>query len=110
VSRSDYLGEFEQMVLLSVLRLGENAYGVTVHEEIGRTAGREVRRGAVYVALERLQAKGLVSSTFGSPSTERGGRAKRFYTVEASGRAALRASRDALMNLWNGVEPELEKL
>ena len=78
-------------------------------------AGRDTRgalctRGAVYVALERLQAKGLVSSNFGDPSAERGGRAKRFYTVEAAGGAALRASRDALLNLWNGVEPDLEEL
>jgi DNA-binding PadR family transcriptional regulator len=97
------------MVLLSVLRLGDDAYGVTVHEELGRTTGREVRRGAVYVALERLQSKGLVSSSYGSPTSERGGRAKRFYAVEAAGRAALRTSRNALMHLWDGVEPELER-
>jgi DNA-binding PadR family transcriptional regulator len=110
MAQSDYLGEFEQMVLLSVLRLGTNAYGVTVHEELGRTTGREVRRGAVYVALERLQAKGMLSSSFGEPSASRGGRAKRFYRVEPAGGAALRASRDALMNLWDGVEPALEEL
>lgn len=109
MGNSEYLGEFEQMVLLSVLRLGDNAYGVTVHKELGRTTGRNVRRGAVYVALERMQAKGLLSSAFGDPSSARGGRAKRFYSVQPAGRAALRASRDALMNLWDGVEPELEE-
>jgi len=97
------------MVLLCVLRLGDNAYGVTVHEELGRTAGREVRRGAVYVALERLEGKGMLSSSYGEPSAERGGRAKRFYAVESAGRAALRTAREALMHLWDGVELELER-
>ena len=109
MGRSDYLGEFEQMVLLSVLRLGDEAYGVSIHDELGRTTGREAKRGAVYVALERLAAKGYLTSHYGDPSAERGGRAKRFYTVEPAGRAALRASRDALMHLWNGIEPELEE-
>ncbi|NKB87000.1 MAG: PadR family transcriptional regulator [Acidobacteria bacterium] len=96
------------MVLLSVLRLGSDAYGVSVHEELGRTTGRETKRGAVYVALERLAAKGYVSSRFGDPTAERGGRAKRYYAVEPAGRTALRASRQALMHLWSGIEPELE--
>ena len=79
MGRSDFLGEFEQMVLLSVLRLGDEAYGVSIHEELGRTTGRDTKRGAVYVTLERLEAKGYVSSHYGDPSAERGGRAKRFY-------------------------------
>ena len=110
MGKGDFLGEFEQMVLLSVLRLRDDAYGVSIHRELEERTGRAVRRGAVFVALERLQTKEFVSSTYGDPTSERGGRAKRYYTVEPAGRAALRSSREALMSLWDGVEPELEEV
>ena len=97
------LGEFEQMVLLAVLQAGDRAYGITIHDELKRRARRSVALGAVYMTLDRLQTKGLLSSTLSAPIAERGGRARRCYTVTRPALTALRASRDALMNLWSGL-------
>ena len=104
------LGEFEQVVLLAVLRLGDNAYGVTILREIQRQAARPVSRGAVYVTLDRLERKKLVASRLADPTPERGGRAKRYFRVQPAGIAALRDSRRALARLWEGLEPVLGKL
>ncbi len=104
------LGEFEQLVLLAIMRRSGDAYGVSIHEEIEESAGRRTRRGAVYVALERLERKGLVDSGLSSPSSERGGRAKRLYEVTEEGRVALQESRDVLLRLWDGLESELERV
>ncbi len=104
------LGEFEQVVLLAVLRLGDNAYGVTILREIQRQAARTVSRGAVYVTLDRLERKKLVASRLADPTPERGGRAKRYFRVQPAGIAALRDSRRALARLWEGLEPVLGKL
>jgi len=108
VSR-DSIGQFEELVLLAILRLGSDAYGVAVLDEIGRTTGRKARRSAVYVALRRLEDKGLVSSRMGSPRPERGGRARKYFSVEAAGKALLRESREALLGMWKGIEPELDE-
>lgn len=101
------LGEFEQLVLLAVLCVTQDdadAYGVPVHAELERRTRRRVARGAVYMTLDRLEKKGLLSSRLSEPSAERGGRAKRCYTVTSPALAALRSSRRALMRLWEGLE------
>jgi DNA-binding PadR family transcriptional regulator len=101
----EFLGEFEQMVLLAILRLGSNAYGVTIREEIEARTGRAVSRGAIYITLDRLEAKGYLHSSLAEPTAERGGKAKRICRVEKAGLAALRASRRALVSLWHGLGP-----
>ena len=103
-----YLGEFEQIVLLAILRLGDDAYAIPVREEIEHRTGRKVARGALYTALDRLEVKGCLRSRMSDPLPERGGRSRRYYTVTPSGLAALRASRAALLALWQGVESRLE--
>ena len=91
------------MVLLVILRVGDEAYGVLIAREIEQTAGRTVLLGAVYAALDRLDAMGLVSSTIGDPTPERGGRAKRFFRVTPKGLRAVRDTQRALMALWTNV-------
>jgi DNA-binding PadR family transcriptional regulator len=103
-----YLGEFEQIVLLAILRLGDDAYAIPVREEIAARTGRAVSRGALYTALERLEAKRCLRSRLGPPLAERGGRARRYFTVTPAGVSALRASRRALLELWQGLESVLE--
>ncbi|HEX7778552.1 MAG TPA: helix-turn-helix transcriptional regulator [Vicinamibacterales bacterium] len=99
------LGEFEQLVLLAVLCAGHaaDAYGVNVHAELQARTKRRVARGAVYMTLDRLEKKGLLSSYLTEPTPERGGRAKRCYRVTKPALAALRESRRALLSLWDGV-------
>lgn len=104
-----YLGEFEQIVLLAILRLGDDAYAIPVRDEIATRTGRAVSRGALYTALERLETKGCLRSTMSEPLPERGGRSRRYYRVTPGGLAALRAAREALMALWRGVESQLER-
>jgi PadR family transcriptional regulator, regulatory protein PadR len=104
-----YLGEFEQIVLLAILRVGEDAYAIPVREEIEARTGRSVARGALYTALERLEAKRCVRSRLGAPLPERGGRARRYFTVTPAGLSALRASRKSLLQLWQGLEGVLEQ-
>jgi DNA-binding PadR family transcriptional regulator len=101
------LGEFEQVVLLAILRLGDDAYAVTVHDEIARCTGRDVSRGSIYITLDRLETKGYLRSRLGDPTPERGGRAKRFYTLRPKAVEALRESRRALVALWRGLESVL---
>lgn len=104
------LGEFEQMVLLAVLcadKAGE-AYGITVYDELVARTKRRVARGAVYMTLDRLEKKGLLSSFQTEPTAERGGRAKRCYRVTKPAKAALRESRRALLNLWEGSAAKSE--
>ncbi|HXG55574.1 MAG TPA: helix-turn-helix transcriptional regulator [Vicinamibacterales bacterium] len=104
-----YLGEFEQIALLAILRLGDAAYAIPVREEIESRTGRTVARGALYTALERLEAKKCLTSRMSEPLPERGGRSRRYYAVTPAGRSALRSSRAALMALWKGVESQLER-
>lgn len=103
-----YLGEFEQIVLLAVLRLGKNAYAIPIREEIEQRTGRTVARGALYTALERLEAKRCLRSTMSEPLPERGGRSRRYFAVTPAGLAAIRASRQSLLRLWQGLEGLLE--
>ncbi|MGC2618292.1 MAG: helix-turn-helix transcriptional regulator [Acidobacteriaceae bacterium] len=96
----EYLGEFELMVLLAVIRLGDEAYGVPLTRELGAVRGRAVSVGSVYAALERLEAKGLVTSSLGEATPERGGRAKRYFQVTEDGVATARETRRVLNGLW----------
>src|SRR3984885_6384651 len=105
--RGGYLGEFELIVLLALMRLGDDAYGVPISREIEDRSGQEVALGSVYAALERLEEKGLVSSVMGEPTPERGGRAKRFFHVTAKGLREVRETQTALKKLWRGL-PQLE--
>jgi PadR family transcriptional regulator, regulatory protein PadR len=101
-----FLGEFEQMVLLAVLCATQSdgdAYGVNVHTELETRTGRTVARGAIYMTLDRLEKKGLLSSYLTPPTAERGGRAKRCYRTTRSATRALETSRRALDRLWQGV-------
>jgi DNA-binding PadR family transcriptional regulator len=97
------LGTLEQIVLLAAMRLGDDAYGMTIRDEIERRTGRAVSFGAVYVTLQRLEDKGLVSSWVGEPTAERGGRAKRFFQVTADGRQAVRKVQDAIGAMAKGL-------
>jgi PadR family transcriptional regulator PadR len=99
----EYLGNFELMVVLALLRVGEDAYGVPISKEIEDTTGREVALGSVYAALERLEKKGLVSSKLGEPTAERGGRAKTYFHITAAGLRETRQARHSLVNLWRGL-------
>jgi len=103
------LGEFEQMILLAILQRREDAYGTTVHEELSRHTKRPVARGAVYMTLDRLEKKGLLTSTLSDPTPERGGRSKRCYSLTRQAIQALKDSRRTLLSLWDGLEPVLEK-
>src|SRR5262245_26102812 len=99
------LGELEHVILLALLRLGPDAYGVPIVDELTRHSSRPVLRPSVYLALRRLEAKGLVRSRLGDPEPRRGGRARRYFEVSAAGRRALRESHRMLTSLWNGVAP-----
>lgn len=104
------LGEFEQLVLLAVLRLSKDAYAVTIRREIENQTGRAVSRGAVYTTLDRLENKGLIHSWMGESQPTRSGKAKRYYGVEQDGIDALNEARDALKNMWDGLEAILGRL
>ena len=97
------LGEFEHLVLLAVARLGPDAYGVPIVDELQAQTGRRVSRASVYVALKRLEHKAFISSALGDPTPERGGRAKRYFQVTALGRRRLQDARAALMKMWAGL-------
>ena len=100
------LTDFELMILLAVLRAGDEAYGVIIAREIETTAKRSVLLGAVYAALERLERNGLIASKLGEPTATRGGRAKRFFRVTPQGLRAIKDTRRALVALWSDV-PQL---
>ena len=102
------LTDFELMILLAILRIGDDAYGVQIAREIEATCGRRVLLGAAYAALDRLENSGLVSSRTGSPTSERGGRAKRFFRVTSRGVRAARETRQALVALWRDL-PQLKE-
>jgi DNA-binding PadR family transcriptional regulator len=104
-----YLGEFEHIVLLAILRLEEDAYAIPIREEIETRTGRSVARGALYTALERLESKRCLRSRMSEPLAERGGRSRRYFTVTPAGLSALRTSRQALLQLWKGLESRLER-
>jgi len=103
----NYLTDFELMLLLAILRLGDEAYGVPIARELETAGRRTVMLAAVYAGLERLEKTGLVSSRIGEPTPERGGRAKRFFKVTPAGVNAVRQTRRVLMQLWSGL-PAIE--
>jgi PadR family transcriptional regulator PadR len=107
---SDNLGDFEQLVMLAVLRLDDEAYGTSIREELKVRAERDVSPGAIFTTLERLESRGLVSSRYGEPSAERGGRSKRFYKLTADGRCALARALRTVRRMVQGLEPQLERL
>jgi DNA-binding PadR family transcriptional regulator len=102
------LGEMEHLVLLAVLRLGNEAYGIPILDEVASRSGRQVSKATVYVALKRLERKGLVSSRLGEATAERGGRAKRYFKLRPAGLRALRESRAMLLGLWRDYEAVLD--
>lgn len=96
---NDYIGEFEELVLLAILKLSDNAYGVPIREVLEEATSRTISVGALYATLNRLEEKGLVSTKVGDATPERGGRAKRYFRVEGSGMRALREAEAARRNL-----------
>ncbi len=105
----EHLGEFEQIVLLAVLRLGDEAYGVPIRLEIETRTRRTVTVGALYRTLDRLEAKGFVTSWFGEPTAARGCRSRRYFKLKPAGLRTLRASRDVLAAMWDGLEPQVPR-
>ena len=108
MAKGDYLGEFEQIILVALMRLGDNAYGMAVRREIEERTGRQASIGAVYATLERLESKGYVASYSGDPTPERGGRAKRFFRIESGGESALRDSQEAIRKMMAGLKTRWE--
>jgi PadR family transcriptional regulator len=106
---SMYLGEFEQLLLLAVLRAQPEAFGTEIARELDERAGRSVSRGHLYTSLDRLEDKGLLRWTLAAGTETRGGLPRRLYTVTPSGVAALRASRDTLRRMWRGLEELLNE-
>jgi PadR family transcriptional regulator PadR len=104
MTRVANLGELEQLILLAILRLGDDAYGVTIRGELSNRAGRAITPGALYTALERLETKGLVTSRMGDPTPQRGGRAKRYVRVSSDGLRALRRARRAYERMLDGLD------
>jgi DNA-binding PadR family transcriptional regulator len=105
--KREFMGGFELLVLLALIRLGDEAYGVPISEAIEESSGREVALGSVYITLERLEGKGLVWSRLGEPTPERGGRAKTYFRVTAKGLREVRQAQRTLTRLWKGV-PQLQ--
>lgn len=97
------MGEFEQLVLLAILHLDNDAYGMEARTEIERRTGREVSYGAVYTTLDRLEQKGYVAHRMGEATPVRGGRARKYFRVLPEGRAALRDTQEVLQTMWEGV-------
>ncbi len=108
MAERSYLGEFELMILLAVIHLREDAYGVPISRALEKPRGRDVSVGSVYAALERLESKGLVSSSLGDPTPERGGKAKRYFRVTKAGLGQMLATRRVLSEMWQRL-PELKE-
>ena len=106
MGKGKHLGDLEELILLAVLRLGEDAHGGSVRDEIGAQAGRRVSVSTVYVTLMRLEEKGYVRSWMGESTAERGGKAKRHFEMKPEGVAALEAVRDIRDRMWKGVEAD----
>ena len=98
--KSTHLGEFQEIVLLTIILLHPNAYGVTIQEEIEKRTGRKISRGALHSALTRLREKGYIGSRFGGSTAQRGGRRKRFYHITNAGRAALEEVKQIRDDYW----------
>ena len=103
-----YLGEFEQLLLFALIQLEDDAYGGRIRQTIEARTGRTVSPGAIYTALDRLEARGLVTSALGEPTAQRGGKRKRYYRIEPAGTELLRRSHEALARMARGLRPRLE--
>ena len=106
-SKTAQLGDFEQLVLLGVLRVGDEAYGASIRQEIHARSGRDVSINAVYTTLDRLEAKGLLRSWVGGPTAQRGGRRRKCYAATPSGVAAMRHAYQAFQSMADGLEGQL---
>ena len=110
-AKADSLGQFEQLVLTAILTLGEEAYGVTIHSKVEELARpKPVALGAIYVTLERLEGKRLITSWLSDPTPERGGRAKRYYRLEAPGERALEESAVTAKRIWDGIVEVFDRI
>jgi PadR family transcriptional regulator PadR len=107
MAKGDFLGEFEYIVMLSLLRLGDDAYGMTIRQDIEDRAERPVAVGAVYAALDRLEEKGYITSSEGETTRGRGGRSKTYYKVNGAGLKAVRQTRSVFRRMEKGAEPKL---
>ena len=105
--KTSSLGDFEQLVLLGVLRLEDDAYGAAIRQEIHARSGRDVSINAVYTTLDRLESKGLLRSWVGEPTPQRGGRRRKFYALRPAGIAALRQAYHAFTAMADGLEGRL---
>jgi PadR family transcriptional regulator PadR len=105
MNRSESLGEFEQSVLLAIVHVKHDAYGVTIRREIESRTGRAIAVGALYTALDRLERKGYVRSVASDPTPQRGGRSKRYFSLLPAGAAALEQSRELMQRMWAGLKP-----
>jgi PadR family transcriptional regulator, regulatory protein PadR len=111
MANRDYLGELELLLLLAVNHLGDEAYGVPIARELEKLRGREVSVGSVYASLERLEGKGLVVSSLGDPTPERGGKAKRYFRITKEGLHQVQETRRVLTRLWHSLpDPKWERL
>lgn len=108
MAKNDNLGEFEQLALLAVMRLGDGAYGASIQEELDRTGGRSAAISSIYITLTRLEDKGLVRSQMGEPTPERGGKPRRYFRLCPSGIEALKTARGRLLSMWEGLEQDLD--
>jgi DNA-binding PadR family transcriptional regulator len=104
--KREFLGGFELLVLLALIGLSDEAYGVPISDAIEASSGRSVAIGSVYITLDRLERRGLVSSRLGEPTAQRGGRAKTYFRITGKGLREVRQARRTLMALWRGV-PQL---
>jgi DNA-binding PadR family transcriptional regulator len=103
-NKESYLGEFEHVVLLTIMRLKDDAYGVTVREQVKQLIDREVSIGALYATVDRLEKKSFITTHSSQPTPERGGRAKRYLTITSRGVDVLQATKNNLDILWHGLE------
>ena len=103
MTNREYLGNFETMVLLALLRLDDDAYGIPIMNELEAKTGRPVTVGSLYAALDRLERKGYVSSKWGEPTAERGGRAKKYFKITTAGLKELRQTQQTFIKLWQGI-------
>jgi len=108
MAKGNHLGDLEELVLLSVLRLKDDAYGAPIRSELEESAGRSVSISTIYVTLMRLEEKGFIRSWMGEPTGVRGGKAKRFFAVSPAGVSALHATRGVRDQMWEGVEASLD--
>ena len=106
---ADWLGEFEQLVLFAIVQLEPEAYGAAIRQLIEERAGRSVSSGALYTTLDRLEQRGLLASSWGEPTAERGGKRKRYYQLKPAGRQVLARAWQAVRSLARGAVPKLER-